>query len=62
MENVTFVYALATEQERQTEAVKKQQQNQLEKYRHVLFKGRKRRKELSCHLRKLNFFLDKKQR
>ena len=29
MENVTFVYALATEQERQTEALKNQQQNQL---------------------------------
>ena len=36
MENVTFVYALATEQERQTEALKNQQQNQLEKYRHVI--------------------------
>ena len=36
MENVTFVYALATEQERQTEEVKNQQQNQLEKYRHVI--------------------------
>ena len=36
MENVTFVYALATEEERQTEALKNQQQNQLEKYRHVI--------------------------
>lgn len=36
IENVTFVYALATEQERQTEALKNQQQNQLEKYSHVI--------------------------
>ena len=36
METVTFVYALATEQERQTEALKNQKQNQLERYRHVI--------------------------
>ena len=38
MESVTFVYALATEQERQTEALKNQNQNQLEKYRALLHK------------------------
>lgn len=42
MENVTFVYALATEQERQTEALKNQQQNQLEKYRHVIQRQKKK--------------------
>lgn len=36
MESVTFVYALATEQERQTEALKNQKQNQLERYCHVI--------------------------
>ena len=36
MESVTFVYALATEQERLTEALKNQKQNQLERYRHVI--------------------------
>lgn len=36
METVTFVYALATEQERQTEALKNQKKNQLERYRHII--------------------------
>ena len=44
MENVTFVYALATEQERQTEALKNQQQNQLEKYRHVIQRQKEKEK------------------
>ncbi|KAJ7393883.1 hypothetical protein OS493_003550 [Desmophyllum pertusum] len=38
MESVTFVYSLATEQERQTEAVKNQNQNQLDKYRALIQK------------------------
>lgn len=38
MESVTFVYSLATEQERQTEALKNQKQNQLEKYRALIQK------------------------
>lgn len=36
MESVTFVYDLATEQERLTEALKNQKQNQLDRYRHVI--------------------------
>lgn len=38
MESVTFVYSLATEQERQTEVLKNQKQNQLEKYRALIQK------------------------
>ena len=38
MESVTFVYSLATEQEKQTEALKNQEQNQLDKYRALIQK------------------------
>ena len=54
MENVTFVYALATEQERQTEALKNQQQNQLEKYRHVI-QRQKEKEEAFLSFKKVEF-------
>jgi len=38
MESVTFVYSLATKQEKQTEALKNKEQNQLDKYRALIQK------------------------
>lgn len=42
MDSVTFVFALATEQERQTEVLKNQNQNQLEKYRSLIQKQKEK--------------------
>ena len=44
MDSVTFVFALATEQERQTEVLKNQNQNQLEKYRSLIQKQKEKEK------------------
>lgn len=42
MESVTFVYCLATEKEKQTEALKNKEQNQLDKYRALIQKQMKK--------------------
>ena len=54
MESVTFVYALATEQERQAEALKNKTQNQLERYRHVI-QRQKEKERAFLSFKKLEF-------
>ena len=54
MESITFVYSLATQQEKRTEALKNKEQNQLDKYR-ALIQKQMEKEEAFLSYKKIEF-------